>query len=40
MAGLEPKAQFWPWFGLNLLFGYSYYWLQEQLNELAARRPS
>ncbi len=40
MAGLQPKAQFWPWLGLSLLAGYSYYWLQEQLNELAARPPS
>jgi hypothetical protein len=37
MVGLEPKAEFWPWFGYMLLLGYGYKWVQEQLNEIAAR---
>ncbi len=40
MAGLEPRATFWGGFGRTLLFGYSYYWLQEQLNELSERQPA
>jgi Domain of unknown function (DUF4234) len=37
MVGLEPKANFWPWFGLGFLLSYNYKWLQDQLNEIAAR---
>jgi hypothetical protein len=39
MVGLPPKAEFWPWFGYTLLAGYGYYWIQEQLNEIAERAP-
>jgi uncharacterized protein DUF4234 len=39
-AGLEPRATFGAGFGLTLLLSYSYYWLQEQLNEIAARQPA
>lgn len=37
-AGLEPRATFGAGVGFTILFGYSYYWLQEQLNEMADRR--
>ncbi|MEX2197127.1 MAG: FHA domain-containing protein [Thermoleophilaceae bacterium] len=39
MAGLQPQASFWGFFGRALLLGYGYKWLTEQLNELAVRRP-
>jgi hypothetical protein len=39
MVGLEPKAQFGTWFLYTLLAGYGYYWIQEQLNEIAERAP-
>ncbi len=40
MAGLQPQADFGTWFLYSLLAGYSYKWIQDQLNEVAARRPS
>ena len=39
-AGLEPQATFGAGFGFTLLLSYSYYWLQEQLNEIADRQPA
>jgi Domain of unknown function (DUF4234) len=39
MVGLEPKAEFLPWFGYMFLAGYGYKWLQDQLNEIAERAP-
>ena len=39
MAGLQPRAGFWGFFGRNLLFGYGYKWAQDQINEIAVRQP-
>jgi len=39
MVGLQPTAEFLPWFGYMLLLGYGYKWVQDQLNEVAARAP-
>jgi uncharacterized protein DUF4234 len=39
MVGLQPTAEFLPWFGYMLLLGYGYKWVQDQLNEIAARAP-
>ena len=40
MAGLEPKADTATGILYLFLAGYGYKWLQDQLNELSARRPS
>ena len=40
MAGLEPQADTATGILYLFLFGYGYKWLQDQLNELAARQPS
>jgi hypothetical protein len=39
MAGVQPKASFWGFFGRLLLFGYGYKWAQDQFNEIAVRQP-
>ena len=40
MAGLPPQATFWGSVGRAFLLSYHYKWLQDQLNELSARRPA
>jgi hypothetical protein len=39
MVGLQPTAEFLPWFGYMLLLGYGYKWVQDQLNQIAERAP-
>lgn len=39
MVGLQPTAEFWPWLLYMFLASYGYKWLQDQLNEVAARAP-
>lgn len=40
MAGLPQQATFWGSIGRAFLLSYHFKWLQEQLNELAVRRPA
>ena len=39
MVGLQPTAEFLPWLLYMFLASYGYKWLQDQLNEIAARAP-
>lgn len=40
MAGLQPRATAGGFIGRMFLASYGIYWMQEQLNELAQRRPA